>query len=99
MIIDSSPEALAAMGIDVTKFPVWMFLGGLLAWQASFFSAVMQIRNMDKPKPAPKPAPASPEPGASHPPVEAKGTVLPPRPPTPKYDFQAPGKEPVTGEV
>jgi hypothetical protein len=57
--VDTSPEALEAMGIDVTKFPLYMFLGAIGTYALGVLVGVSRVKNLAKARAAQQKAPTS----------------------------------------
>ncbi len=88
LMVDVSPDVLAAMGIDPSNYPLAVFFGGLGLWASNVWLCVDELRAMQKERNGhkdTKPAPAAAVPV----PALAPGTALPDPP-------QPPGSPPVT---
>lgn len=71
LMVQTSPEVLASLGVDSSNYPVAAFLTGLSIWSGSLLMAVGQLRSMQEQRKAkeakaaaPAPAPAAPTPAA-----------------------------------
>jgi len=76
MMVETSPEVVAALGLDPKSYPIATFLGGLGLWTTNLWLCVDELRALRpaQPKPEPQPAPAKPFPG---PVVIPAGPALP----------------------
>jgi hypothetical protein len=79
-IVNSSPEALGAMGIDVTKLPLVMFWGGISTWALTVLMSVNRVGALEREKRIKDNEASSGRPKDLnfHPyPVDAKGKPIP----------------------
>ena len=66
MMVETSPDMAAALGIDPKSYPIATFLGGLGLWATNLWLCLEELRAMRPPAPKPGPAAAKP-PGHSQP--------------------------------
>ena len=66
MMVETSPDVAAALGIDPKSYPIATFLGGLGLWATNLWLCLDELRAMRPPAPKPEPAAAKP-PGHSQP--------------------------------
>jgi hypothetical protein len=61
LMVETSPDFLAALGVDPRSFPITVFLGGLGLWASNLWLCVdeLKAKHADKNKPATTAAPAS----------------------------------------
>ena len=80
LMIETSPELLAQLGVDPHNYPVMTFLGGMGLWATNLWLCVDELKALQK-KDAPAPAPRGPAAAKSTPMMEPRHTLQPPPPP------------------
>ena len=80
MMVETSPDVVAALGLDPKNYPIATFVGGLGLWATNLWLCVDELRALrpPAPKPEPKPEPATAvatDAKAWPPPADKKGTA------------------------
>ena len=60
MMVETSPEVLAALGVDANSYPVAAFAAGMATWGAGLFIGIMRVRELKRTQPIPVPTPPKP---------------------------------------